>query len=565
MSKKLEANITCPHCGHTFKMELYRSIWGEYPENKELVLSDKINVAHCPKCNKDTKLEFSLLYTNTPKKIAVWWEPHFDPQVEKDENAYKMVAPDSHLANAPRIKDWNEFKNKIIELEKDNINFKSTDIPNKKTTNTISKQSNDVITNNAKYSVDIKLTLTALLFLALTLLDYKKCRYYDNFCYNFPYGFYEILKFVICGYFSYQAYLFYQKSKIQFSFIISLILAIIYNPLMKISFAKDEWHFINIITIIIILLLSKSEFIKIYKKYQEKKERESDEAFQSVEKIVLEKLKNDPMGLQHLYEIKKNSPDKYKPYVYMLLINQSIQKKIDDDIAKNEIIKTDTINKQKQDAQKTNIKKVSPFKMQEISEAIQRYSNKQSFNIEEFFSLFPSLSLEKGYKLVSFKDDYIFYPYIKKNNAKTIKTYDEYKLKNSSIEKNANFASGCDKIIFEKTPNAYMEFLAFNYYVKLFFFEKDAYGGKLILTERCKINLVKRKDFGYQYTEEEQNKLLSTPIPTECSYLPDGSVVMSLIETNASFEILINKYKITPDNQIILENTEILTNYKFLF
>ena len=66
MSKKVMANIKCPHCNHKFDMELYCSIWGEYPENKELVLSNKINVAHCPKCHKETKLEFSLLYTNTP-------------------------------------------------------------------------------------------------------------------------------------------------------------------------------------------------------------------------------------------------------------------------------------------------------------------------------------------------------------------------------------------------------------------------------------------------------------------------------------------------------------------
>lgn len=119
MSKKLEAKITCPHCNCIFDMELYRSIWGEYPENKELVLSDKINVAHCPNCHKDTKLAFSLLYTNTPKKIAVWWEPEFDQQVEKDIIAYKLNAPKSYLANAQRIRDWNEFKNKIIELEKE--------------------------------------------------------------------------------------------------------------------------------------------------------------------------------------------------------------------------------------------------------------------------------------------------------------------------------------------------------------------------------------------------------------------------------------------------------------
>ena len=117
MSKVVPANITCPHCGKSFNMNLYRSIWGEDKKNRELVLSDKINVAHCPFCKTDTKLNFSLLYTNTPKKIAVWWEPEFDPQVEADIEEYKKILPSSHLATASRIRDWDDFKKKIIELE----------------------------------------------------------------------------------------------------------------------------------------------------------------------------------------------------------------------------------------------------------------------------------------------------------------------------------------------------------------------------------------------------------------------------------------------------------------
>ena len=120
MSKKIRAIITCPYCMHKFEMELYRSIWGEFPENRDLVLSDKINVAHCPKCNQSTKLDFSLLYTNPQKQIAIWWEPEFDPDVEKDEKEFKKNLPNTPLANAPRIRDWNNFKEKIIELENKN-------------------------------------------------------------------------------------------------------------------------------------------------------------------------------------------------------------------------------------------------------------------------------------------------------------------------------------------------------------------------------------------------------------------------------------------------------------
>jgi transcription elongation factor Elf1 len=58
MSKRLEAKITCPNCNHQFDFTLYRSIWGEYPENRDLVMSDRINVATCPSCGVATKLDF---------------------------------------------------------------------------------------------------------------------------------------------------------------------------------------------------------------------------------------------------------------------------------------------------------------------------------------------------------------------------------------------------------------------------------------------------------------------------------------------------------------------------
>lgn len=264
MSQKLKANITCPYCGNIHKMELYRSIWGEFPENKELVLSDKINVAHCPYCHKDTKLIFSLLYTNTPKRIAVWWEPEFDLNVEEDQKKYKKVLPNSHLAKAPRIRDWEDFKTKIIELENKNMTDYSKDELFKDIFNT-------QIENKTSLSIDIKLTLVSIFFLICTLFDYKKCRYSDNFCFNFPYGFYTILRFVIFGYFLYCANLIFKKSKISFAFIVSCLFAIIYNPFVKISFEKDIWHGINLVTIFVIIFFAKSEFIKFYNNYISKK------------------------------------------------------------------------------------------------------------------------------------------------------------------------------------------------------------------------------------------------------------------------------------------------------
>ena len=118
MSKKVEAKITCPVCSHQFDFSLYRTIWGEYPENRDLVMGDKINVAICPSCNRSTKLVYPFMYTNVKKFFAVWWEPVYDPQIDKDTEGYKkMFGPQNYLAAAPRVKDWGEFKNTILKFE----------------------------------------------------------------------------------------------------------------------------------------------------------------------------------------------------------------------------------------------------------------------------------------------------------------------------------------------------------------------------------------------------------------------------------------------------------------
>lgn len=118
MSKRVESTLICPKCNHKFDYTLYRSIWGEYPENRELVMSDKINVANCPSCSFATKIQFPFIYTNAKQHFAVWWEPQYDSQIDKDSVGYaKLLGDDNYLARAPRIKDWSEFKNTILKFE----------------------------------------------------------------------------------------------------------------------------------------------------------------------------------------------------------------------------------------------------------------------------------------------------------------------------------------------------------------------------------------------------------------------------------------------------------------
>lgn len=123
MSQRIEANITCPICGNNFPFTLYRSIWGEDEQNKELVLSDRINVTTCPSCKSKTKIEYPFLYVDVQKQFAVWWEPHYDLQIDKDSMAYaKMFGEGNYYQKAPRIKDWDEFKKVINQFYSGELN-----------------------------------------------------------------------------------------------------------------------------------------------------------------------------------------------------------------------------------------------------------------------------------------------------------------------------------------------------------------------------------------------------------------------------------------------------------
>lgn len=118
MSKRVGAEITCPRCSTVFPVSLYRSIWIEDAANRELVFSDSVNVVTCPGCDSSMKLPVSLLCTNVGRQIAVWYEPRPDPAVEADIQQYRQhFGANSFYAQAPRLRDWEEFKKTILEFE----------------------------------------------------------------------------------------------------------------------------------------------------------------------------------------------------------------------------------------------------------------------------------------------------------------------------------------------------------------------------------------------------------------------------------------------------------------
>lgn len=69
------------------------------------------------------------MYTNATQQFAVWWEPEFDHQIGKDSEGYvQMMGAGNYLAAAPRIKDWNEFKNTILKFERGELKAKPATI-----------------------------------------------------------------------------------------------------------------------------------------------------------------------------------------------------------------------------------------------------------------------------------------------------------------------------------------------------------------------------------------------------------------------------------------------------
>lgn len=121
MSKQVKFGIRC-ECGNQFEATLYRSLWIEVPEYRELVFGDKVNRVTCPYCGDEFHVPLALLCTNSPNNIAVWYEPLPDSQIDQDALLYaKLNGASSFLATAPRVANWDEFKEMILKFESGEI------------------------------------------------------------------------------------------------------------------------------------------------------------------------------------------------------------------------------------------------------------------------------------------------------------------------------------------------------------------------------------------------------------------------------------------------------------
>ena len=99
------------------------------------------------------------------------------------------------------------------------------------------------------------------------------------------YGYYQILRWVVCGVAGYSAYLEYQKIHYLWTWVFGII-AVLFNPLSTIHLNKDIWVVLNIITAGILIISMIYPYMK--KRTQASDILEKGKFLEMFEKLSLE-------------------------------------------------------------------------------------------------------------------------------------------------------------------------------------------------------------------------------------------------------------------------------------
>lgn len=114
MSQQVQVTVTCPKCGKQYQEKLFRTVWGEHESMRNAVMNDNINICKCPHCGYSFHAPMAMMYVDVQKRFAVWWEPEYDSNIEETTAAFaKMLGAGNFYETAPRITDWDEFKDTI--------------------------------------------------------------------------------------------------------------------------------------------------------------------------------------------------------------------------------------------------------------------------------------------------------------------------------------------------------------------------------------------------------------------------------------------------------------------
>lgn len=84
-----------------------------------------------------------------------------------------------------------------------------------------------------------------------------------------PYGYYQLLRFVVCGVSAYVAFMAYQWQKLWATWLFGFV-AILFNPLIPIHLSREFWHLIDVTCALL--------FIAIASALRKPTEREAKEA-----------------------------------------------------------------------------------------------------------------------------------------------------------------------------------------------------------------------------------------------------------------------------------------------
>jgi len=117
--------------------------------------------------------------------------------------------------------------------------------------------------NNLNKDSQMKLTIfPAVASILILLLSF----------FQWPYGYYVLLRIVVCCSFAYYAYIFYSRHQKDFWFWGLIFMAVIFNPIVPIYlYDKIIWSFIDVIAAVVLALLiysTKKKPLKIIKNYE---------------------------------------------------------------------------------------------------------------------------------------------------------------------------------------------------------------------------------------------------------------------------------------------------------
>ena len=83
------------------------------------------------------------------------------------------------------------------------------------------------------------LLLAALLLLCLALL---------------PYGFYQLVRFVMMVAFAVMAYVYYEEKKTEWAVVFGA-LALLFQPLLKISLGRTMWNIVDVVVAVLLIVV----------------------------------------------------------------------------------------------------------------------------------------------------------------------------------------------------------------------------------------------------------------------------------------------------------------------